>query len=104
MFKDLKFSFCVFVLGFNLSFAQVFCYEAKDFYVGIESACVRGVCEALMQKVDKKSRQSLVLKGERRFDSFKFKQGMKELIIRHNELLELDYNKLVKSHDLSPCK
>jgi len=99
--------FMLLILSLNLSFGASFCFDNKDFVLLVESKCAlnENVCaQIILQKIDKKMRQVLTLKGERKFESFKFKQGMKEFIIRHNELLELDYNILKATYPLNVCK
>lgn len=100
-------AFILLALSVNFSLAATLCFDNKDFVALVEIKCGlnENVCsQVFLQKIDKKSRQSLVLQGERKFESLKFKQGMKELIIRHNELLELDYNILKMAYPLTPCK
>lgn len=97
----------ILALSVHFSLASTLCFDNKDFVVFIEIKCAlnENVCaQVFLQKIDKKSRQSVVLQGERKFESLKFKQGMKEFIIRHNELLELEYNILKKTYPLSVCR
>ncbi|TQR31337.1 hypothetical protein DMB92_06510 [Campylobacter sp. MIT 99-7217] len=103
MFKKI----ILFTMLHVLCFAQNLCFESKDFYLVLQNTCSQDerVCkEVILQKIDKKTRQTINLKGELRINEYLFKQGMKDFIIRGNEFFMLDYGKLVGSFELFSCE